>query len=287
MPEPMSEPVVTATDGSPSATAAVRWAADDAARRTVPLLIVHVVERWPYGISAFPPPGWQDAMAEAGDRILAEAAKAATERRPGIDVSTELTGGTPSEILRERASSTSEIVIGSRGTGGFAEALLGSAVLRLAGHVRGAVVVVKAGQDGPGEEIVVGVDGSPDGEAALGFAFEQARLRGVVLRAVCAWHVPLHTVMPESVHDVTGIQHEQQRVVAERLAPWRDLYPGVEVVEEVTYGHPVSALTDVSGRAALLVVGSRGLGAVGSMVLGSVSRDVLHHARCPVAVVRP
>ncbi|MFF4414260.1 universal stress protein [Streptosporangium sp. NPDC001559] len=286
MPEPAA-PVVVATDGSPSATAAVRWAAADAARRALPVLIVHVVERWPYGISAFPPQGWQDAMAEAGDRVLTEAAQAATERRPGIDVTTELAGGTPADVLRERAASATELVIGGRGTGGFAGALLGSTVLRLAGHVRGAVVVVRAGQDGPGEEVVVGVDGSTDGAAALGFAFEQARLRGAVLRALCAWHVPLRTVMPESAHDVTGIQREQQRVVSERLAPWREMYPGIEVVEEVTYGHPVSALTDVSGQAALLVVGSRGLGAVGSVVLGSVSRDVLQHARCPVAVVRP
>ncbi|MEU1732446.1 universal stress protein [Streptosporangium sp. NPDC020145] len=282
----MTKSIVVATDGSSAATAAVRWAADDAARRRLPVRIVHVVERWPYGISAFSPPEWQDALADAGERVLTEAAKAAAERRPDIDVTTELVGGTPAETLRERAASAVELVIGNRGLGGFAEALLGSAVLRLAGHVPGAIVVVRTEENEPRDEVVVGVDGSPECEPALGFAFEQARLRECTLRALHAWQVPLHAFMPEPVRDLSGERREQQRMLADRLTPWRDRFPEVEIVSEVTYAHPVSALRDASAQADLLVVGSRGLGAVGSAVLGSVSRDVLHHARCPVAVVR-
>ncbi|GAA3108741.1 universal stress protein [Streptosporangium carneum] len=284
----MIESIVVGTDGSPAATVAVSWAVDDAGRRRLPVRIVHVVEHWPYGISAFPPPGWQEAMTHAGEQVIAEAAKTAAGRRPDVDATTALIGGTPLEILREQASEATELVIGSRGLGGFTEALLGSAVLRLAGHVPGAVVVVKAEESerrGEVGEVLVGVDGSPAGEPAVGFAFEQARLRGCPLRALRAWQVPPHAFMPDIV-DVAGIRQEQQQMIDSWLAPWVERFPEVRVVPEVTCANPASVLTEASAQADLLVVGSRGLGAVGSMVLGSVSRGVLPHARCPVAVVR-
>lgn len=73
----------------------------------------------------------------------------------------------------------------------------------------------------------------------------------------------------------------------EKLAGPRRKYPDVAMHEESVYGHPVDALIQASRTADLLVVGSRGRGALGSAMLGSVSRGVLHHADCPVAVVRP
>ncbi len=282
----MAEPIVVATDGSPAATAAVKWAAEDAGRRGLPLRIVHVVERWPYGISAFPPPDWQSSMAQAGEQVLAEAAKAAVERRSDISMTTDLIGGTPAEVLREQAATATELVIGSRGLGGFAEALLGSVVLRVAGHTSGAVVVVRADGGEPHGEVVVGVDGSPACEPALEFAFEQAHLRGARLRALHTWEIPVHAFAPEVTHEITEVRRTQQQVTAGQLAAWQERFPRVEVVTEVTCAHPVAALVDASAQADLLVVGSRGMGAIGSMVLGSVSRGVLHHARCPVAVVR-
>ncbi|GAA4236657.1 nucleotide-binding universal stress UspA family protein [Streptosporangium album] len=72
----------------------------------------------------------------------------------------------------------------------------------------------------------------------------------------------------------------------DRFAAWPEKFPEVEVVEDVQGAHPVQALTDASTRADLVVVGSRGRSVVGSVVLGSVSRGVLHHAHCPVAVIR-
>ncbi|MBB4778577.1 universal stress protein [Actinomadura livida] len=66
------------------------------------------------------------------------------------------------------------------------------------------------------------------------------------------------------------------------LAPWRERYPDVKAGEEVFIGHPVDALATASANAGL-VVGSRER----LIPLGSVSHGVLHHARGPVAVVRP
>ena len=69
------------------------------------------------------------------------------------------------------------------------------------------------------------------------------------------------------------------------VASWREKYPDVEAVAELRMGHPESVLREVSQTADLVVVGSRGRGPIRSTVLGSVSHDVLLHARCPVAVV--
>ncbi|WP_248963229.1 universal stress protein [Sphaerisporangium perillae] len=113
----MSERTVVGTDGSVSGTAAVEWAADNAARRGAPLRIVSVVERWPYGIARFPaPPDVGDSLVHGAERVLAEAS--ALRRRPGITVTTETIEGYPAEVLCEQATEATEVVVGSRGLGG-------------------------------------------------------------------------------------------------------------------------------------------------------------------------
>jgi nucleotide-binding universal stress UspA family protein len=74
--------------------------------------------------------------------------------------------------------------------------------------------------------------------------------------------------------------------MSEALAGWRERYPQVEVAEEVVLGHPAEVLGRISDGSDLLVVGSRGRGGFAGLALGSVSHAVLHHARCPIAVVR-
>ena len=79
---------------------------------------------------------------------------------------------------------------------------------------------------------------------------------------------------------------EELRVVSESLAGWREKFPDVDVRENVIKGRPAFELIAASRGALLLVVGSRGRGGFTSLLLGSVSHTVLHHAHCPVAVVR-
>ncbi|MBB2910819.1 nucleotide-binding universal stress UspA family protein [Streptosporangium becharense] len=281
-----SPPIVVAVDGSDDATRAVRWAADDAFRRRLPLRIVHVVERGPYDTPRFAVPDLPRMMVERGREVLLEAERTVRARQPSVEVSTELIEGSLTGILRREADAAAETVLGSRGLGGFAGALLGSVSTHVAGHAHGPVVVVRPGGEEARREVVVGVDDSTESEPALAYAFEQARLRGCVLRAVHAWQLPVHAFAPEVVYDMDEIRRAQHEVVRERLQAWREKYPGVTVVDDVRSGHPVDALTDASGRADLVVVGSRGRGLIGAALLGSVSRGVLHHARCPVAVVR-
>ncbi|WP_066370258.1 universal stress protein [Herbidospora mongoliensis] len=282
----MKEAIVVGVDGSPSTVAAIEWAADDAARTGLTLHVVFAVDRSPHEIPKFPNPDLEDALSRGAARVLDEAAGTAEARQPGIAVVTERFEGRPVEVLRRAAAEAVELVVGTRGMGGFASAVVGSVSSHLAGHVPGPVVVVRHLPGPRTDEVVVGVDDSPAAEPALAYAFEQARSRRSTLRAVRAWREPVYAYTPGITYDLEEIRTAQHAVVAGVLNPWRERYPEIKVVEDVRLGHPVTALVDAAEGADLLVVGSHGRGAVASAVLGSVSRGVLHHAGCPVAVVR-
>ncbi|WP_431895244.1 universal stress protein [Nonomuraea sp. bgisy101] len=269
--------IVVGTDGSEPATKAVEWAAADAARRGLALRIVHVCERW-----GFPE--------ERGycEGALAAAADHARLSGPGVEMTTELLPGHVVETLVRESATADSVVLGSRGLGGFGALLLGSVGLAVAGHAEAPVVIVREPERPERGEVVAGFDGSEHSEAALDYALEQALARGVRLHTVYAWQMPVagpHAagsgeIMARAADDASGIARE-------RLARWRDEHGHIEVKESFVCEHPVAALVDASKTAALLVVGSRGMGGFASAVLGSVSHGVLHHAHCPVAVVRP
>ncbi|SEU26417.1 universal stress protein [Nonomuraea wenchangensis] len=278
--------IVVGVDGSVAARAAVEWAAADALRTREPLRLVHAVDRTPYQIGRFPTPTLPDVLLREGRRILDEAVALVRERQPQVEVETREVEGAPALVLREEAEGASGIVVGSRGLGGFAGALLGSVSTHVAGHVRCPVVVVRAQRQPVSGEIVVGVDDSPECRPALAYAFRQAELRGAKLRAVHAWQLPVHAFAPEIAYDVDEIRVAQQQLLTGALESFRAEHPAVEIIEETHSGHPVDVLTAAGAQADLVVVGSHGRGAMGSALLGSVSRGVLHHARCAVAVVR-
>ncbi|WP_346106210.1 universal stress protein [Nonomuraea maheshkhaliensis] len=274
--------IIAGVDGSAPSDAAVEWAADDALRAGAELRIVHVVDRRPYDITRFPVSDQEDHLRKAAGKVLEAAEAIARVRQPTVEVSTRSIEGVPSAVLREQEAS--ELVIGNRGVGGFVGALLGSVTMEVAAQAGCPVVVVRAEQREKRGEIGVGVDDSDTCEPALGYAFEQARQRGATLRLIHAWQVPVHAFAPEVSYDLGEVRAAQREVVRKRIAAWRARYPEVNLAEDVQNAHPVDALT--STTCDLIVVGSHGRGALGSLFLGSVSRGVLHHARCPVAVVR-
>ncbi|MFG1699681.1 universal stress protein [Nonomuraea sp. NPDC049309] len=280
--------IIVGVDGSDAARAAVEWAADDAFRRGSALRLVHAADTSWYLVGARPDATLSERVLREGRRVLDEAEALVRERRPSVEVVTREVEGRPPAVLREQAEedAAEALVVGGRGLGGFTGALLGSVSASLAGQVRCPLVVVREGPRREGGEVVAGVDDSPECEAALAYAFEQAAARGVTLRAVHAWQLPaLYT--PEAPFTMDEVRTAQQQVVEDRLKRLKDAHPQVTVVEDVQRAHPVDALVAASQEAELLVVGSQGRGALGSALLGSVSRNVLHHVSCPVAVVRP
>jgi nucleotide-binding universal stress UspA family protein len=140
--------------------------------------------------------------------------------------------------------------------------------------------------------VVVGVDGSEHGEAALEFAAEEAALRRAELRIVCAWELPAWEFPVDGAMNadvlpglLRSIGDEADGIVQAAVARVRELRPAVSCEPRVVEGHAGSVLLDEARGAALLVVGSRGRGELAGMLLGSVSHQVLHHAPCPVTVV--
>jgi nucleotide-binding universal stress UspA family protein len=183
-------------------------------------------------------------------------------------------------------------VVGARGRGALATALLGSTSVDVAAAARCPVVVVRE-LPTPGAtpaRVVVGSDGSELSAAAIGEAFAQADARGLDLTVVQAWYLDTTTggLAALSVESVRReVAQAEQAVAAEAVAGWREKYPDVRVHVHVLQGHPVQAVVEHSKGAELVVVGSRGRGGFGGLLLGSVSQGVLHHAHCPVMVVHP
>ncbi|MFK0110021.1 universal stress protein [Streptomyces sp. NPDC091217] len=132
--------------------------------------------------------------------------------------------------------------------------------------------------------LVLGVDARDPARAAIGFAFDCARVRGGRLHAVHAWELPPDTArLPFGVPDADRATWEDQEVqlLADVLRPWRARYPGVPVLEDVRLLAPAEALLRCSAKAALIVIG-RSPRAIG---WGSVARALLPEAVCPLAVV--
>ena len=140
-------------------------------------------------------------------------------------------------------------------------------------------------QSGPGR-IVVGVDGSPASEEALRWALGQARLTGQPVDAVTSWSMPV--TFGEAAGALMSIdwQGEATRTLESTVAKAVEPPDADRVSQRAVQGHPAQVLLDAAADAALLVVGSRGLGGVRGMLLGSVSQHVVARAACPVVVVR-
>ncbi len=133
--------------------------------------------------------------------------------------------------------------------------------------------------------IVVGIDGSPAAQAALSWAIEEARLRGLGLRIIYAFPA-LVSFFGTTAHEYyPQVEAEAQNVFEQALAsapPMDDL----DVDRTLTAGNPAEVLVEASRGASMLVVGARGRGSFRGTVMGSVGWHAVHQAHCPVLVVR-
>ncbi|WP_067461350.1 universal stress protein [Actinomadura macra] len=281
----MSEPIVVGIDGSDEAEHALDWAAAEAGLRQRPLHIVHAVENWPYKTPLFAPPETAERFTRAAHMLLAGAREHVQKRWPDLETSTAAVAGETPEALREQSEKACELVLGSRGRGGFASLLLGSTSLRVAEHSPVPVVIVRGDAADRGE-IVVGIDPKRDASAILDYAFDAAALRGARVRIVHAWRTYETLIEAGYAIDVEQARQDLRTEAIEAFAPQRDRYPQIDVVEEIVLGHPVTALTNASRNARLLVVGAHDRH-WNAPHLGSIGHGVVHHAQCPVAVVHP
>ncbi|OKK03715.1 universal stress protein UspA [Streptomyces sp. CB03234] len=289
----MSGLVVVGVDGSASSLAAVDVAAPEARARGARLKVVHAFI-WPalhvsLGPSPLGPP--EGGLRKMADRLVAEAVERARTAAPDIDVTDVVVTGEPLTVLEAQSRTAQLVVVGSRGMGGFVGLLVGSTAVHLAAHGRCPVLVVRerANTDGP---VVLGVDGSAAGERAMAFAFAEAELRKaplVALHAWTTWNAPMPAPRDASVpyaNPPGALAEEEERLLSEALAGCQERYPDVVVKHKVVRAGTREALIEASRSAQLMVVGARGRGGFTGLMLGSVSQALLHHAHCPVVVVR-
>jgi nucleotide-binding universal stress UspA family protein len=136
-------------------------------------------------------------------------------------------------------------------------------------------------------QIVVGIDGSPGATEALRFALDEAAVSGASLTAVTAWDVPPGAYGgPKSValaHEF--FENEGRDHLETCLESAGATQSGVALERQVVRGDARRVLCHAAQSADMLVLGSRGLGTVKSLLLGSVGMYCVHHAPCPVVIV--
>ncbi|TCC07856.1 universal stress protein [Kribbella soli] len=248
--------VVVGIDGSPATDVAVKWAAAEAASLGSDLRLMHAVAA--------------DGTASSAGDVVYRAVGLARGLVPGIEIDTRIDKGTPSTVLVKASSDAEVVVIGSRGLGVMAGALVGATGLDLAANARCPVVVVRPDlAELTGARVVIGYDGSSAGDTALDYGLEYARRHNLAVRVVAAQPTgtELHRITDDQLREAV---HKRGGHDAELI--------------QIT-GHPAEHILRLSADASLIVLGARGRGGFAGMLIGSVSQTVLHHADCPVAII--
>lgn len=289
--------VVAAVDGSKASEQAVRWAANTAAKRDIPLRLAtsYTMPQFLYAEGMVPPQEvFDDLKVEATEKIDA-AREIALEVAPDIKIGHTIAEGSPIDMLLELGKTVTMIVMGSRGLGGLSGMVMGSVSGAVVSHANCPVVVVREDslvnektKYGP---VVVGVDGSEISQKATEYAFAEADARKCELVAVHTW---MDMQVQASLAGLSvaqqqwdEVEQQQTELLEEYLQPMVEKYPEVKVRKVITRDRPVRALAEQAENGQLLVVGSHGRGGFRGMLLGSTSRALLQSAPCPLMVVRP
>lgn len=279
--QPTVRRVVVGHDGSPESFVALDEAVAHARSLDVPLLVVNAVEPMAYA------PGFVDDLMPAARASVEDAMRVARATMSEQLVDRHIGVGSARDVLLGVATADDLLVLGSRGHGPAGRLLLGSTSTSVAAHAPCPVLVVP-GAGTPEGPVVVGLDGSTASVRVLRAARDEAARLGAPLTVVGAVPpLPSPVSDTRAVHEYESGRAQQARAQLAGLLEEADLesLPSVDVRVEADVAADVLARHARGAR--MLVVGSRGHGMLRTLLLGSVSRAVLHHARCPVLVVRP
>lgn len=287
--------VLLAVDGSDDARAAGAWLAQHPLPTGSRLRVVTAVSIPPSALDIPTVREFNTALREQA-REAAEAARA--QLAPGFAQSEVLVReGDAREVILTAAETwpADLVVMGARGLGAVAGLLLGSVSLGVARHAPCSVLVVKPGA-GVARGIVIGIDGSPPAADAARFVARLPLDPTAVVRLIGAVELPpIPATTPRFARGL--VQEARMQIVNERKAmlqqalasaaePLSEIVKNVE--RQVLLGPPADVLLAAGAKPdiGLVVIGARGLGTLGRLLLGSVSENVLRHADRPVLIVK-
>ncbi|WP_328456030.1 universal stress protein [Amycolatopsis sp. NBC_00438] len=273
-------PIVTGADGSAESLDAVRWAARAARLHGRPLEIRHALD-FPAlfaGGEVPPPEEMLDALRARGRRALRTARELAAAQ--GVpDAVIRLDPDRAAQTLIEVSRTAALLVVGASGRGRCAGRLAGAVAAAVGTHAHCDTVVVRGDhwdERDTGGPVLTGVDGGDAGTRVLATALAEARVRKVPLVVLHAW-----ADEPPAELDRQAVSDAGRRLLEEQVRT-----EDVEVERVVVPAHPRRALVERSVTAQLIVLGDRGRGGFPGLLLGSTAQALLHHAACPVRLVR-
>ena len=286
----MTKHITVGYDGTSSSSEAVRWAAAEAAARGVALRVITCFDMppvdatWGYSVA--------DTIAaqenQAADHC---AAMVASIRRfqPGLEVEPYVGPGPAAPVLVAEAQATDNelTVVGASGHHGASAFWLGSTPRRVIRQSSAPLVVVRGRATGAHpDRVIVGIDGSESADNALRWAEAEAARHGAQLVLVHGWSYPYLAIdaVTNQSRDLTRID---AACVLERVEQASRGRFGDEVTACLIESTAADALLHTATDGDMIVVGSRGRGALTSVVFGSTVNAVLEHAAVPVAVVHP
>ncbi|MFF9320484.1 universal stress protein [Streptomyces sp. NPDC014735] len=275
-------PVIAAVDGSSHSLEALDWAAREAVRRGLALVVVHARTPAPHSV--------QETQRREAEELLTQCVRRVSRLAPALHPTTLTPMDFPAAALTSLSRDASLVVVGSRGLGGFRSLLLGSNSMAIASMAKCPVVVVhgtpEEGREEELRDVVAGVAADESSEAVLEFAFAAAAARpGARLRIVHGWTMVSSMLSGGPFFDREAAAASAERTLAELTAGRREQYPQVEVVREAVGGSASRALVTASATAALTAIGRRRGGESLGLGLSPVAQTTLSHALGPVAVV--
>jgi nucleotide-binding universal stress UspA family protein len=292
-------PIVVGVDGSWSANRALMWAADEASRLRLPLLIMHSAD-----FPAFSSSAGVDfdgslvwSVQDDGERLLRQARDQVRERYPDLPVELRLENLSPVAGLAQVSRGARMVVLGSSGKGALRGALAGSNAVGVLHRAHCPVAVIRGEEPDssvPGP-VLVGVDDSPASDLAVKLAFDEAAWRGADLiaahartehLAVSAGVAACPLPMDWDGADWDGAGRGEEQMLAEKTGFWQERYPTVKVRKVLSFARPKRWLLELAKGAQLVVVGTRGRGEFASTFLGSTSQAMVYHSPCPLLIAR-
>jgi nucleotide-binding universal stress UspA family protein len=281
-------PIVVGIDGSEAGAYALAWAAAEAERKGVELLVAHATDTVPRAaLSRATVTTVLKECDEFGQQLLAEAARKVIDTHPGVQVTVVLRAENPVDLLTDLSRTALMLVVATHGDGQFTGALRGSVSQRVAAHAICPVVVIAQHGGGATEHrrVVVGVSGSPHGLHALRFAFQEAKDRDATLMAVRAYGVFGRSAHAQIFGALPGFRRSEDRILRESIATVSLEFPGVTVDPALVEEPPHDALPRLAADADLLVVGCHYDDTHWPSRLGPVASMLLHRSPCPIAIV--